>query len=226
MVTPQRETREPSKPMTAASAISPAMSPERRFALGIGLTNECNLSCRFCYRDPTRVDRLSLDQVRAVLDRLPVRSVNLGTGENGMHPDFKPMLDMLRAEPIKLTITSNGHSIATIDDADVRAFADVEFSIDYPAKDEQDAQRGPANWDLVMEGGRTFTHRRSLSWKPAGQRSQRAPCVRRAVRGQSPATRRDPRSPRPQPQRPGSPPHTAWSLAQDARRRSRHRPAP
>lgn len=137
--------------MTAAPATSPFVSTERRFALGIGLTNECNLSCSFCYRDPTRVDRLGLDQVRAVLDRLPIRSVNLGTGENGMHPEFKPMLDMLRAEPIKLTITSNGHSIAMIADADVRAFADVEFSIDYPTKDEQDAQRGPGNWDLVME---------------------------------------------------------------------------
>ena len=96
--------------MTAAPAIPPPRAIERRFALGLGLTNACNLSCGFCYRDPTRVDRLSLDQVRAVLDRLPVRSVNLGTGENGMHPDFKPMLDLLRGEPIKLTITSNGQS--------------------------------------------------------------------------------------------------------------------
>ena len=82
-----------------------------QFALGIGLTNECNLSCSFCYRDPTRVDRLSLDQVRAVVERLPVRSVNLGTGENGMHPEFGAMLAYLRAQPLKLTITSNGHSI-------------------------------------------------------------------------------------------------------------------
>ena len=35
---------------------------ERRFALGLGLTNECNLACSFCYRDPTRFDRLSLEQ--------------------------------------------------------------------------------------------------------------------------------------------------------------------
>ena len=28
------------------------------FSIGLGLTNECNLSCSFCYRDPTRVDRL------------------------------------------------------------------------------------------------------------------------------------------------------------------------
>jgi radical SAM protein with 4Fe4S-binding SPASM domain len=75
-----------------------------------------------------------------------------------MHPDFKPMLDLLRAEPLKLTITSNGHSIAVIADEDVRAFADVEFSIDYPTKDEQDAQRGPGNWDLVMEQAARCRH--------------------------------------------------------------------
>lgn len=134
--------------MTADSATA---EPSPGFSLGLGLTNECNLSCSFCYRDPDRVDRLGPDQVRAVLDRLPVRSVNLGTGENGMHPQFPALLDLLRAEPIKLTITSNGHSIAVLDDAQVRAFADVEFSIDYPAKAEQDAQRGDGNWDLVMK---------------------------------------------------------------------------
>jgi radical SAM protein with 4Fe4S-binding SPASM domain len=129
----------------------PAPDPVRTFSLGLGLTNECNLACSFCYRDPDRVDRLGPTQVRAVLDRLPVRSVNLGTGENGMHPQFPALLDLLRAEPIKLTITSNGHSIAMIDDAAVQAFADIEFSIDYLTKAEQDAQRGDGNWDLVME---------------------------------------------------------------------------
>jgi len=124
---------------------------ERRFALGLGLTNECNLACAFCYRDPSRVDRLSLDQVRAVMVSLPVRSVNLGTGENGMHPDFGALVNYLRAQPIKLTITSNGYSIATLDDADVAAFHDVEFSLDYPTEAEQDRQRGPGNWRLIHE---------------------------------------------------------------------------
>ena len=119
------------------------------FSLGLALTNECNLACSFCYRDPTRVDRLNLDQVRAVMERLPVRSVNLGTGENGMHPDFKEILAYLRGLAVKLTITSNGHSIAILDDDDVRAFHDVEFSLDYPSAHEQDAQRGPGNWALV-----------------------------------------------------------------------------
>jgi len=124
---------------------------QRQFALGIGLTNECNLSCAFCYRDPSRVDRLSLDQVRAVMTALPVRSVNLGTGENGMHPEFPELLDYLRHQPIKLTITSNGYSIKVLDDNQLAAFKDVEFSLDYPSKDEQDNQRGAGNWDLLHE---------------------------------------------------------------------------
>ncbi len=130
--------------------LATGVEPDRRFSLGLGLTNECNLACNFCYRDPERLDRLGPEQVRSVLDRLPVRSVNLGTGENGMHPQFSLMLDLLRAEPIKLTITSNGHSIAVIDDDAVKAFADIEFSIDYPSREEQDGQRGAGNWDLVM----------------------------------------------------------------------------
>jgi radical SAM protein with 4Fe4S-binding SPASM domain len=120
-------------------------------ALGLGLTNECNLSCSFCYRDPTRADRLSLDQVKSVMQRLPIRSVNLGTGENGMHPDFKMILAYLRTQPVKLTITSNGHSVAVLEDDELRAFHDIEFSLDYPTQAEQDAQRGAGNWQLIHQ---------------------------------------------------------------------------
>lgn len=124
---------------------------ERKFALGLGLTNECDLACTFCYRDPNRVDRLTLEQVRQVIDRLPVRSVNLGTGENGLHPEFLSILDFLSAQPIKLTITSNGRSIAMLNDEHVRAFHDVEFSLDFPTEAEQDNQRGAGNWKLIHD---------------------------------------------------------------------------
>jgi radical SAM protein with 4Fe4S-binding SPASM domain len=127
-----------------------AVASDRRFALGLGLTNECNLACSFCYRDPSRTDRLDVEQVRQLLDTLPFRSVNLGTGENCMHPSFGAMVDMLRAEPLKLTVTSNGHTVELMSDDQVRAFTDIEFSIDYPGQVEQDAQRGEGNWDLVM----------------------------------------------------------------------------
>jgi radical SAM protein with 4Fe4S-binding SPASM domain len=129
------------------------LGPAARISLGLGLTNECNLKCAFCYRDPTRADRLSLDQVKSLMESLPVRSVNLGTGENGMHPEFKPMLAYLRTRPLKLTITSNGHSVAGLRDDDLRAFHDIEFSVDYPTRAEQDAQRGPGNWELIHQQG-------------------------------------------------------------------------
>ena len=129
---------------------SVASTPDA-IALGLGLTNECNLSCAFCYRDPARTDRLTLEQVKSVMERLPVRSVNLGTGENGMHPDFRAILAYLRTQPVKLTITSNGHSIAVLEDRELHAFHDIEFSLDYPTQVEQDMQRGLGNWALIHQ---------------------------------------------------------------------------
>src|SRR5213595_1807731 len=140
-----------SSPTQSSSSTSRARAPDAGIALGLGLTNECNLTCSFCYRDPTRADRLSLDEVKAVMEHLPIRSVNLGTGENGMHPDFKPILAYLLAQSVKLTITSNGHSVAVLEDNELRAFHDIEFSLDYPTQAEQDAQRGAGNWELIHE---------------------------------------------------------------------------
>jgi radical SAM protein with 4Fe4S-binding SPASM domain len=127
------------------------LTADAGISLGLGLTNECNLACAFCYRDATRADRLSLDQVKAVMESIPVRSVNLGTGENGMHPGFKEILRYLRSQPVKLTITSNGHSVAVLEDDELQAFHDIEFSLDYPTQEEQDAQRGSGNWELIHQ---------------------------------------------------------------------------
>lgn len=140
--------------MNNSAHLSPSASrlpSHTGIALGLGLTNECNLTCAFCYRDPTRTDRLSLDQVRAVMERMPIRSVNLGTGENGMHPDFRAILGYLRTKSVKLTITSNGHSVAVLEDGELRSFHDIEFSLDYPTQAEQDTQRGTGNWELIHQ---------------------------------------------------------------------------
>jgi radical SAM protein with 4Fe4S-binding SPASM domain len=138
---------------TPSTSLSASVRPAAigGFALGLGLTNECNLACSFCYRDPARMDRLSLEQVQSVMESLPIRSVNLGTGENGMHPQFREILAYLRDLPAKLTITSNGHSAALLSDDELRAFHDVEFSLDYANELEQDTQRGSGNWALVLD---------------------------------------------------------------------------
>jgi radical SAM protein with 4Fe4S-binding SPASM domain len=52
---------------------------------------------------------------------------------------------------VKLTITSNGHSVAVLTDEELRAFHDIEFSLDYATEEKQDAQRGAGNWALIQE---------------------------------------------------------------------------
>jgi radical SAM protein with 4Fe4S-binding SPASM domain len=68
-----------------------------------------------------------------------------------MHPQFHEILAFLRTLPVKLTITSNGHSAALLADDELRAFHDVEFSLDYPSQLEQDSQRGSGNWTLIHQ---------------------------------------------------------------------------
>ncbi len=128
------------------------------FAVGLGLTNDCNLACAHCYRDTDRVDRLSLADVRRVCDSVPIRAVNLGTGENALHPEFRTILHELHARGLVVTLTSNGYSTSALDDEELRSLRDVEFSLDFATESEQDAWRGPGNWRLVL--GETVRARR------------------------------------------------------------------
>ena len=121
------------------------------FSIGLGLTNDCNLSCAHCYRDTDRIDRLTLDEVRRICDSVPVRSVNLGTGENGLHPDFRAILHHLRDRGIRTALTSNGYSAAVLSDEELGWLADLEFSLDFATEAEQDSWRGGGNWRLVVE---------------------------------------------------------------------------
>jgi len=122
------------------------------FSVGIGLTNECDLRCPHCYRPDATVDRLSLETVRRVVAALPVGSMNLGVGENGLHPEYRAVLDFLAEQRIKTSITSNGTSIAALSDAEVRRFSSIEFSLDFATEAEHDAFRGAGNWRAVHAG--------------------------------------------------------------------------
>src|SRR2546422_3529121 len=119
-------------------------------ALGVGLTNACDLECAHCYRDTRRIDQLSLEQVTSACECLPVRSINLGTGENGLHPHYAEIVRELATRGVKLSLTSNGYTIERSSDETLRAFREVEVSIDFPTEAEQDAFRGRGNWRRVM----------------------------------------------------------------------------
>ena len=121
-----------------------------RFSVGVGLTNACDLACAHCYRDTEQIDELTLEQVDSVCDSLPVRSVNLGTGENGLHPRYAEIVDALARRDVKLSVTSNGFTLERSTDETLRKFSEVEVSIDFPTEREQDAFRGAGNWQRAL----------------------------------------------------------------------------
>jgi radical SAM protein with 4Fe4S-binding SPASM domain len=136
----------PAVPADRASVPLGSPGEPAGFAVGLALTDNCNLHCAHCYRETLDVGGLSLADVRAICDTIPVRSVNLGTGENGLHPEYHTVLAFLRERGIRHTITTNGYSVEVLDDDELRGFHSVEVSIDFPTEAEQDAFRAPGNW--------------------------------------------------------------------------------
>jgi radical SAM protein with 4Fe4S-binding SPASM domain len=118
--------------------------------VGLGLTNECNLTCAHCYRPTAGVYRLSLEDIRRTCASLPISAANLGTGENGLHPEFTTITEHLLERGIRTSLTTNGYTVQVMPDALLRSLAEVEFSFDFPTPVEQDAFRGPGSWDLAM----------------------------------------------------------------------------
>ena len=119
------------------------------YSVGIGLTNACNLTCAHCYRPTDRIDYVSLEQIQTICESIPVDSMGMGTGENILHPQFDAIVDYLQERSVKLSIASNGHSLMTMSAEHLSAFNDVEVSIDYPSREQQDGLRGDGNWALV-----------------------------------------------------------------------------
>ncbi len=118
-------------------------------SVGIGLTNDCNRNCAHCYRPTDQVYSLSMHDIQAICDHLPVAAVGLGTGENALHPLFSEIVTYLCERGIRLSMASNGYSLNCIADEQLTAFHDVEVSIDFPTQREQNAFRGEGNWEEV-----------------------------------------------------------------------------
>jgi len=119
-------------------------------SIGIGLTNDCNLSCAHCYRPQDRIYQLGMGDVRRICQRLEVSSFNMGTGESWLHPEFPQIVAYLAERGIRMSMASNGYSLNQMPLSLLRQFHDVEVSIDFGTAQGQDAFRGEGNWDCVM----------------------------------------------------------------------------
>ncbi|MFX1479035.1 MAG: radical SAM protein [Promethearchaeota archaeon] len=119
------------------------------FSIGIGLTNNCDLNCPHCYRDQTQISNITLEEIQILCKSLPINAMGMGTGENILNPEFIQILDFLAQQDFKLSIASNGLTLTSLPDKYLQIFNDVEVSVDFPTKREQDQFRCEGNWDLT-----------------------------------------------------------------------------
>ena len=134
-----------SRGLQEVSGLHPVTRIAMAYSLGLGLTNECNLACAHCYRPTDGTFRLSLQDVRRICDSLPVASANLGTGENGLHPEYNAVVEHLLGRDIKTSLTTNGYTVQVMPDPLLRSLSEVEFSFDFPTPREQDPFPRPAS---------------------------------------------------------------------------------
>jgi radical SAM protein with 4Fe4S-binding SPASM domain len=135
------------------------MNRNRPLSVGIGITNDCNLGCAHCYRPQGTIYHLSLDEIRAICERIGAASFNMGTGESWLHPQFPQIVEYLAGQGIRMSMASNGFSLNAMPASLLQQFHDVEVSVDFATPQAQDSFRGKGNWDCVMQAlGRCNAH--------------------------------------------------------------------
>ncbi|MBF0543339.1 MAG: radical SAM protein [Candidatus Riflebacteria bacterium] len=122
-------------------------------SLGIGSTANCNLNCGHCYSRPLRGNTLTYSEFEDIIEgkNKKIHSINFGTGENILNPEFLDMVDLCCKKGIRMSVTSNGYTIGQMDEAILKRFNDVDISLDFPDEIEQNTFRKGASWNFVDE---------------------------------------------------------------------------
>jgi hypothetical protein len=78
--------------------------------VGIELTNDCNLSCPYCWRKDREIGYMDIELFKKIIKQIPFYArVDLSyAGESILHPRFKQIVDMCRGKFRDLVVYSNG----------------------------------------------------------------------------------------------------------------------
>lgn len=124
-----------------------------KYSLGVGLTSACTFSCRHCYSGggvaPVEMDTELLFNF---LSSCSVESVNLGTGESCLHPEFHSVLNRFHALNLPVALTTAGPSVKALSDGELAELHDIDFSLDFPSCTDHDRWRAPGAFDMVVQG--------------------------------------------------------------------------
>jgi len=125
----------------------------RKITLGIGLTDRCNADCPHCYSRPENSPHdIPFETIKAIVDKLPLKSVNFGTGESIFHPQFLPIIEYVSSRGIDMAVTTNGTTAVELSDEHLKLFHDLDFSLDFPTVPEHDGWRSPGMFKSVVDG--------------------------------------------------------------------------
>ncbi len=137
----------------------------KKFNVGWGLTNVCNMNCRFCYSKGTRSstkDKKLSDWIKFIdKNHEYIDSINYGTGENSTCDDFFTFIRYVRENYPDITqaLTTNGYTYQKIKDNQkfyddfLKSIDEVDVSLDFKDKDKHNAFRGQKNaydWAINM----------------------------------------------------------------------------
>lgn len=131
--------------------MAPYFNRDIKYAVGIGITNRCNLSCPHCYSQQIEKKDLSFDDIKWVAENLNIESINLGTGESGLHPDFQRVIEYFHEKRFKMSLTTNGYSVSLLSDEQLKWFNDIDFSLDFPTEKLHDQFRGNGVFRTVIK---------------------------------------------------------------------------
>jgi MoaA/NifB/PqqE/SkfB family radical SAM enzyme len=141
--------------------------------IGLEPTNQCNRSCRHCFRnkaDP--IGFLPLKTAGAVLSQaraLGFNTVCLTGGEIALYPHLGELLRLIAAQGFDFTLVTNGHRfpeyvLPMLLDPEVKErVASVCFSLDGATAETHDRLRGPKSFREVVEA-MALCRNHSLPW--------------------------------------------------------------
>ncbi len=127
------------------------MRETNKISIGLGTTGNCNLNCPHCYSKPFRGHTLKFEQISFLAEHENISSVNFGTGENILNPDFPKIIDFFYEKGIKMSLTSNGYSVICMSDDILKKFNDIDISLDFADQTVQNDFRNGQSWDFATK---------------------------------------------------------------------------
>ena len=115
----------------------------KKWSIGWGMTQECNMNCEFCYSKDVRknLKSLGIDDCKEFIEKNAsyIDNINYGTGESSLCDWWYNLIDFIRTNypQIGQAVTTNGYLAEKMDKSDyikqifIRCIDEIDVSLDF-----------------------------------------------------------------------------------------------